>query len=90
MESNGQKGRIHVSEATANLLKESGYDRWVSQRKDLVEAKGKGLLQTYWVAKSVFSEGEETTNGSSGEDEFTDHDDAEEIGCLPGTERIDV
>jgi Adenylate and Guanylate cyclase catalytic domain len=89
MESNGQKGRVHVSEATANLLKEAGHDDWISPREELVEAKGKGSLQTFWVSKSVFSEGQETvvTSGSySGEG--SDHD--EESVCPPDTERYDI
>jgi Adenylate and Guanylate cyclase catalytic domain len=87
MESNGQKGRIHVSEATATLLTEAGHDRWVSPRKDLVEAKGKGSMQTYWVSRPVCSDGQEET--TSGEDEYTAHDEEESV-CPAGTERIDV
>lgn len=49
MESNGLKNRIHVSEATAHLLRASGKQSWLTQREDMIEAKGKGLLQTYWV-----------------------------------------
>lgn len=53
MESNGQKGRIHVSQSTANLLKEGQYEEWVVPRENKIEAKGKGLLQTYWIAPEV-------------------------------------
>ena len=42
MESNGQRGRIHVSQATADLLKTGGKEHWLRKRDDLVEAKGKG------------------------------------------------
>ena len=49
MESLGQKGRIQVSEATADLLIKAGKQHWVTPRGDKVEAKGKGLMQTYWV-----------------------------------------
>mgnify|MGYP000110481782 CR=1 FL=1 len=49
MESNGQKGRIQVSQATADLLTDAGKQHWLSAREDLVEAKGKGKMQTYWV-----------------------------------------
>ncbi|CAB9501057.1 Receptor-type guanylate cyclase gcy [Seminavis robusta] len=49
MESNGQKGRMQVSQTTADLLIAAGKDRWLTAREDKVEAKGKGAMQTYWV-----------------------------------------
>ena len=76
MESNGASGRIHVSEATARLLKENGYERWVQKRSDLVEAKGKGSMQTYWVSRSVMSQGTERTM-SSFNDDNSGQDDGE-------------
>jgi hypothetical protein len=48
-ESLGQPNRIHVSEATALILQANGKGGWLTQRADPVEAKGKGVLQTYWV-----------------------------------------
>ncbi|CAB9524168.1 Receptor-type guanylate cyclase gcy [Seminavis robusta] len=45
MESNGVKGRIHCSEATAKLLP----DRWLKVRPEKVVAKGKGEMTTYFV-----------------------------------------
>jgi class 3 adenylate cyclase len=53
MESCGQMGRVHVSESTAALLESAGKAGWVTRREDLVEAKGKGSLQTYWIAPEV-------------------------------------
>lgn len=49
MESTGKPKRIQVSGATAELLIEAGKENWVQLRDDLVNAKGKGLVQTYWV-----------------------------------------
>jgi Calicivirus putative RNA polymerase/capsid protein len=49
MESNGLPGMIQVSQKTADLLFEAGKESWVRKREDLVVAKGKGALQTYWV-----------------------------------------
>ncbi|CAB9499094.1 Receptor-type guanylate cyclase gcy [Seminavis robusta] len=49
MESNGKPNCIHVSEATAELLRTHGRGAWLRKREDLVEAKGKGLMQTYFV-----------------------------------------
>mmetsp|Transcript_15565 Transcript_15565/g.24400 ORF Transcript_15565/g.24400 Transcript_15565/m.24400 type:complete len:299 (+) Transcript_15565:1054-1950(+) len=49
MESTGVGGRIQVSEETAELIRQDGKGRWLRKREDVVEAKGKGRLQTYWV-----------------------------------------
>ena len=51
-ETTGLPGRIHTSDATAQLLCKSGKSHWVTKRSDLVEAKGKGVMQTYWVTLS--------------------------------------
>ncbi|CAB9501058.1 Receptor-type guanylate cyclase gcy [Seminavis robusta] len=61
MESNGQKGRIHVSQSTADSLVAAGRSHWLTKREDLVEAKGKGSMQTYWVNISA---GAGSTTGS--------------------------
>jgi hypothetical protein len=42
MESNGQRNCIHVSEATADLLRTRGKGQWLTKRRDMVDAKGKG------------------------------------------------
>jgi class 3 adenylate cyclase len=49
MESNGLREKIQVSEATATLLIKAGKRSWVTARDELVTAKGKGDMQTYWV-----------------------------------------
>jgi hypothetical protein len=41
--------RIQVSQATAELLKEAGKGSWITPRTDAVHAKGKGVLNTYWL-----------------------------------------
>jgi hypothetical protein len=48
MESNSERNRIQVSQSTADLLIADGKRHWLTPRKDLVNAKGKGMLQTYW------------------------------------------
>ena len=53
MESNGQKGRIQVSSTTADLLSTDGKSHWLTAREDLVDAKGKGKMQCYWVSNIV-------------------------------------
>lgn len=49
MESTGLSGMIQASSYTADLIIQSGRQNWVVPRPDLVEAKGKGKLQTYWI-----------------------------------------
>ena len=49
MESNGEKNKIQVSQDTADLLVSHGKQSWLSKREDLIQAKGKGAMQTYWI-----------------------------------------
>ncbi len=49
MESTGQPNRIQASRATADLLIDAGKENWVQAREELVNAKGKGMVQTYWI-----------------------------------------
>jgi len=49
MESNGLPGRIQASEATFKALGKLGKGHWARKRDELVQAKGKGKMQTYWV-----------------------------------------
>ena len=49
IESNGAPGCIHVSAVTAQLLIQAGKQSWVKLRDECVIAKGKGVMQTYWV-----------------------------------------
>jgi class 3 adenylate cyclase len=50
MESTGKKNRIQVSQATADFLRAAGLRYWLHPRDDLVNAKGKGKVQTYWIS----------------------------------------
>jgi hypothetical protein len=49
MESNGLRDKIQISQSTADLLVNAGKSHWMQPREDLVNAKGKGLMQTYWL-----------------------------------------
>lgn len=49
MESTSTRGMIQLSSDTANLLIDSGKAHWIEPRIDLVDVKGKGTMQTYWV-----------------------------------------
>jgi class 3 adenylate cyclase len=49
MESTSERNKIQVSQATAELLIAAGKQHWVTARSELVKAKGKGSLQTFWA-----------------------------------------
>ena len=53
MESTGARGKTQVSQATAESLTAGGKRHWLIPRTELVNAKGKGELQTYWVNASI-------------------------------------
>ena len=50
IESSGAPNKIHLSQETADLLVAAGKAQWLRARKDKVNAKGKGELQTYLVS----------------------------------------
>jgi class 3 adenylate cyclase len=49
IEATGAKNHIHLSEQTAALIAQAGRESWLLKREDLVSAKGKGMLQTFWL-----------------------------------------
>ena len=49
MESLSQPGKIQLSVSTAELLIDAGHASWLLEREDVVQAKGKGQLKTYWL-----------------------------------------
>jgi class 3 adenylate cyclase len=49
IENLGKPSMIHISKETANLLIAAGKIDWVKPRKGLTSAKGKGMIQTYWL-----------------------------------------
>lgn len=49
MESTGIRGKIQLSQSTADLLMAAGKSSWISRREDEVTAKGKGTMLTYWL-----------------------------------------
>jgi hypothetical protein len=50
-QSNGKAGRIHLSEATAELLRKHGKGRWLELREDKVRyaRKRRRLIGTHWT-----------------------------------------
>jgi hypothetical protein len=65
MESTGLCNRIHLSQETADLLQAAGKSHWLQMRKERVKAKGKGELQTYWLATGGGESGYEMTENHS-------------------------
>lgn len=63
------RGRIQVSKETADLLIAAGKDYWLTPREDEINAKGKGILKTYWLKllKSKKTAGS-VSSGASGSD----------------------
>lgn len=49
IETTSLRNRIHVSAITADLIKEAGHRDWVIPRDEIVSAKGKGRMNTYWL-----------------------------------------
>jgi class 3 adenylate cyclase len=69
MESTGVKNCIHCSEATAEYLVEAGKANWLVKREDSVHAKGKGVVETYWVnpgAGSTIEDGSSDPDSKDG------------------------
>ena len=58
MESTGLKNRIQLSQQTADFItKAKCKDIWVKPRETMVEAKGKGTMQTFWLEYSASGSG---------------------------------
>ena len=65
MESTGKRGRIQISQETASLLITAGKGSWMMAREEKVVAKGKGEMQTYWLAVGS-SRGKRDTQSENG------------------------
>ena len=73
VESTGKKDMIHVSQETAELLIAAGKSIWLKPRDDLVAAKGKGTMQTYWLAVTSSFSNAQNQAKLGGFDDSTDH-----------------
>ena len=74
IERTGARNRIHCSQNTATWIRADGKGHWVTPREDMVQAKGKGTLQTYFVNIS---------SGSIASSRMSD--DSVKLGWLPST-----
>lgn len=82
MESTGLRGKIQISKETAALLTEAGKHYWLIPRKEGVEAKGKGSLQTYWVDPTL-KKGSNAPSVNSGSESSKDITLQQEIVLKP-------
>jgi hypothetical protein len=57
-----------VSVATANLLSGAGKEHWVTRREDMVIAKGKGAMISYWLVTKPKKGGSVSSGGYSSDD----------------------
>lgn len=78
IESSGTANKIHLSQETAELLIAAGKTHWVVARQDIVNAKGKGELSTYWLEFKGQS-GASTRSGSTEQS----GDDGEAVSTSP-------
>ena len=61
MESTGTRDCIQVSQDTADLLIAAGKKSWITPRSDIIVAKGKGEMQTFWIQVGNKGKGSEMT-----------------------------
>lgn len=86
LQTSGAPNMIHISKETADLVNEAGKSQWIEPRKDLVKAKGKGIMQTFWVKENLGSRKNRRSNfthsiatESSSNSESTDSEDDSNI-----------
>jgi class 3 adenylate cyclase len=72
MESTSDPGLIQVSRETADLLFEAGKGKWITPRGESVIAKGKGVMDTFWLdptqvkeTNNVLTDSDSTTSERS-------------------------
>ncbi|KAG7374673.1 adenylate/guanylate cyclase with GAF and PAS/PAC sensor domain [Nitzschia inconspicua] len=65
MESTGLPDQVHMSQETVDLLLDSGKSHWVTIREEKVLAKGKGILNTYWLQITAADLHESSRTGST-------------------------
>jgi hypothetical protein len=72
MESTGKRERIQISQETADLLFDAGKKNWITPREEKVVAKGKGVMQTYWIsAESTQGQTDKGSESNMSSESFT-------------------
>jgi hypothetical protein len=89
MESTGTPNKIHLSQETADSLKSIGKGHWVQARETLIEAKGKGQLQTFWLV-DLHAEGPKSqyTDSDIGVDSIMQEDKSRPKGLIEWNSEI--
>ena len=88
MESTGQRGKIQISQETADLLIAAGKISWITPREDRVVAKGKGEMQTYWVNVGTTIDISAFQDGMGSIDESLSDEDGPFAALSPKTTRL--
>ncbi|CAB9497218.1 Receptor-type guanylate cyclase gcy [Seminavis robusta] len=88
IESTGMGNKIHLSETTAELVKRAGKSHWVTQREDKIEAKGLGVLQTYFLQVQS-TENDVEIDLRSDDDDEDDSQVQEDMNATMNTESPD-
>ena len=65
MESTGYGNKIQISKETADLITAAGKGYWLTLRKDIIVAKGKGALQTFWLDVDGSRDDNKSESGAS-------------------------
>jgi Adenylate and Guanylate cyclase catalytic domain len=77
IESTGERNKIHISAETAACLQALGKGNWVQERDDIITAKGKGNLQTYWL--NFRPQSAPSTRSGSSENDTDGRDDPQKV-----------
>jgi Adenylate and Guanylate cyclase catalytic domain len=70
IESTGEGNRIHLSQDTADHLVAANKGHWIKAREDMVSAKGKGLMATFWL-NTKFKTGTASSSGGVSSERHT-------------------
>ncbi|KAG7341727.1 adenylate/guanylate cyclase with integral membrane sensor [Nitzschia inconspicua] len=82
MESTSDPGFIQVSRETADLLFEAGKDKWLSPGGESVIAKGKGVMDTFWLDINRVKESKAQTDTDSSNNALVDWNTESLLGLI--------
>ena len=89
-ESTGEADRIHLSYETATLLIAAGKESWVIPRDDQVYAKGKGVMQTYWLVHEGRNDADAQSSSGNSSDRENEAKQALSVKPSPANGTVDV
>eukprot|EP00934_Nitzschia_sp_Nitz4_P007445 Nitzschia sp. Nitz4//scaffold17_size182527//156864//160606//NITZ4_001879-RA/size182527-snap-gene-0.304-mRNA-1//-1//CDS//3329539415//7435//frame0 len=82
MEAKGAKSKVQVSNDTAEILIAAGKKHWITPRQDLIVAKGKGTMQTYWLNFRNYSGSRTSSENIDSHDSVVNYDELDFVGDL--------